>query len=216
MNPNFLSLLDKEIFLDYDIAYNYLKLSKYDLAISAFNESLKSSFSDLYRYDAYIRIADSYFIQKSYDLAIENYKRGIKFNYDSTYPYFQIALSYGLMEEPEEKISQLKAIINSFPNSQIIDDCYFELAITLAKSENFEKALNNYNLIIEKFPKSTFVPRAILNKALILYNKGDLMNSEIFKGICKKVSTEITVTQAIQTLKEIAVRKILLISFPCG
>ena len=75
MNPNFLSLLDKEIFLDYDIAYNYLKLSKYDLAISAFNESLKSSFSDLYRYDAYIRIADSYFIQKSYDLAIENYKR---------------------------------------------------------------------------------------------------------------------------------------------
>ena len=82
------------------------------------------------------------------------------------------------MEELEEKISQLKAIINSFPNSQIIDDCYFELAITLAKSENFEKALNNYNLIIEKFPKSTFVPRAILNKALILYNKGDLINSE--------------------------------------
>ena len=208
MNPKFLSLLDKEIFLDYDLAYNYLKLSKYDLAISAFNESLKSSFSDLYRYDAYLRIADSYFIQKSYNSAIENYKRGIKFNYDSTYPYFQIALSYGLMEEPEEKISQLKAIINSFPNSQIIDDCYFELAITLAKSENFEKALNNYNLIIEKFPKSTFVPRAILNKALILYNKGDLINSEtLLKEYVKKFPSEITVTQAIQTLKEIAIEK---------
>ena len=102
-----MSLLDKEIFLDYDLAYNYLKLSKYDLAISAFNESLKSSFSDLYRYDVYLRIADSYFIQKSYNSAIENYKRGIKFNYDSTYPYFQIALSYGL-EEPEEKLLNLK------------------------------------------------------------------------------------------------------------
>ena len=52
MNQNLKSVLDKEIFIDYDIAYNYLKLSKYDLAISAFNESLKSSFSDLYRYDA--------------------------------------------------------------------------------------------------------------------------------------------------------------------
>ncbi len=208
MNPKFLSLLNKEIFLDYDIAYNYLKLSKYDLAITAFNESLKSSFSDLYRYDSYLRIADSYFIQKSYNSAIENYKRAIKLNEDTIYPYFQIALSYGLMGEPTKKISQLKAIIKSFPSSPIIDDCYFELAITLAKSDNFEKALNNYDVIIKKFPKSTFVPKAILNKALILYNKEDLINSEnLLKEYVKKFPTEITVTQAIQTLKEISIEK---------
>ena len=208
MDQKLITVLDKDMFIDYDIAYNYLKLSKYDLAVSAFNESLKSSFSDSYRYDSYLRIADSYFILKSYSSAIENYKRAIKLKNDSTYPYFQIASSFGLLERPLEKINQLKATIESFPSSNIVDDCYFELAITYAKSENFEKALKNYNLIIEKFPKSVFTPKAILNKALILYNNGDLTNSEnLLREYVKKFPTEITVTQALSTLKEIAVEK---------
>ena len=62
----------------------------------------------------YLRIADCYFVLKSYNLAIENYKRAIKLNNDSTYPYFQIALSFGLLEKPLEEINQLKAIINYF------------------------------------------------------------------------------------------------------
>ena len=162
----------------------------------------------MYRYDTYLRIADSYFILKSYSSAIENYKRAIKLNNDSTYPYFQIASSFGLLERPLEKINQLKEIIESFPSSNIVDDCYFELAITYANSENFEKALKNYNLIIEKFPKSVFTPKAILNKALILYNNGDLTNSEnLLREYVKKYPTEITVTQALSTLKEIAVEK---------
>ena len=65
--------LDKEIFIDYDIAYNYLKLSKYNLAVSAFNESLGSSFSELYRYDSYLRIADSYFVLKNYSYSIKRW-----------------------------------------------------------------------------------------------------------------------------------------------
>ena len=107
MDTKLISELDKEKFIDYDIAFNYLKLSKHDLAISAFNESLTSSFSDEYRYDVFLRIADSYFILKSYSSAIENYKRAIKLNNESTYPYFQIAQSLGLLERPSEKINQL-------------------------------------------------------------------------------------------------------------
>ena len=208
MDPNSLSQLDKEILMDYDVAYNYLMLSKYDLAISAFNESLKSGFSDLYRYDAYLRIADSYFILKSYNSAVENYRRAIKLNNDLTYPYFQIAISLGLLERSSEKIEQLNTIIESFPNSTIVDDCYFELATTYANSELFEKALINYNLIIEKFPKSIFVPKVFLNKGLILYNNGDLKNSEsLLREYVKRFPTEITVTQALSILKEIAVEK---------
>jgi len=203
-----ISVLDKEKFIDYDIGYNYLKLLKYDLAVSAFNESLKSSFSDDYRYDTYLRIADSHFILKSYKSAIENYKRAIKLSSESTYPYFQIALSFGLIERTSEKINQLKEIIESFPRSPILDDCYFELAITHANSENFDKAIEYYNLTIEKFPKSVFTPKAILNKALIIYNNGDLINSEnLLKEYVIKFPTEITVTQALLTLKEIAVEK---------
>ncbi|RZP10196.1 MAG: tetratricopeptide repeat protein [Flavobacteriales bacterium] len=204
----FISVLDKEIFIDYDIAYNYLKLSKYNLAVSAFNESLGSSFSELYRYDSYLRIADSYFVLKNYSSAIENYRRAIKLNKRPTYPYFQIALSYGLLDKPLEKINQLKSIIKSFPGSTVIDDCHFELATTFANSENYEKALKNYDYIIEKFPKSIFAPKAILNKALILYNEGDLINSEnLLREYVKKFPTEITVAQALVTLKEIAIER---------
>ena len=125
-----------------------------------------------------------------------------------TYPYFQIALSYGLLEKPLEKINQLKSIIKSFPGSTVIDDCYFELATTFANSENYEKALNNYDNIIEKFPKSIFAPKAILNKALILYNKGDLISSEnLLREYVKNFPSEITVAQALLTLKEIAIEK---------
>ena len=153
-----MSVLDKEIFIDYDIAYSYLKLSKYNLAVSAFNESLGSSFSELYRYDSYLRMADCYFVLKNYSSAVENYRRAIKLNKSPTYPYFQIALSYGLLEKPLEKINQLKSIIKSFPGSTVIDD-YFELATTFANSENYEKALNNYDYIIEKFLKVSLLQR---------------------------------------------------------
>ena len=38
MDIKLISELDKEKLIDYDIAFNYLKLSRHDLAISAFNE----------------------------------------------------------------------------------------------------------------------------------------------------------------------------------
>ena len=64
------------------------------------------------------------------------------------------------------------------------------------------------NFTIQKFPESVFTPKAILNKALIIYNSGDLINSEnLLKDYVIKYPTEITVTQALLTLKEIAIEK---------
>ena len=60
--------------------------------------------------------------------------------------------------------------------------------------------------MIGRFPKSPYLPKAILNKGLILYNQEKLSHAEsVLKNLVRRFTKDAVAQQALGTLKEIAV-----------
>ena len=98
--------------LNYNIAYCYFKLNKYELAISYFNQFIASKTSDqTVLNDAYLRLGDSYYATAAYQNAISNYDIAVKNKANkSDYAQFQKGMSFGLLGDNYRKIKELNTL----------------------------------------------------------------------------------------------------------
>ena len=195
-------------FIDYNLAYCYLKKKDYDLAINFFNSFLKKTNSNKnFHYDAILRLADSYFALKAYWPAMDNYFKIFSNSHeDSDYALYQTAKSYGFIDRTEKKIKSLENLVNNFEESNLMDDSLFELALSYSKENNNKKALESYDQIIKYYDSSPYRSKALLNKALILYNDELLLESyEILKRLVRAYPNESLSRQALIKAKEIAI-----------
>ena len=103
--------------LNYNLAYTYFKLKDYANASNYFEKFIKNKSNDKLRQnDAYLRLADGYFVSSKYQNAIEAYKKAIQINeIETDYAAFQTAMSQGYLGKGADKISELKAFINQYP-----------------------------------------------------------------------------------------------------
>src|SRR5690606_34328490 len=92
--------------VDYNLAYSYFKLKDYNKAIAAFSDYVDTNNGDNRKLnDAYLRLADSYFVSSKYWPAIETYNKAIARNSGSSdYAAYQKALSYGFVDRSATKI----------------------------------------------------------------------------------------------------------------
>lgn len=157
----------------YNLGYNYFKLKEYTQAINYFQKYTSSSTKDLVKKsDAYLRIADSYFVSSSYWKAIENYSLAIE-NDPSVRDYatYQKAISYGFVNKNEKKIEALESFFDKYPKSNYKDAALFELANTYLSQDKNRKAMMMYEKLITEVPSSKFIPKALLKQGLILDNE---------------------------------------------
>jgi len=149
-------------FIDYNLAYCYLKKKDYDLAINFFNSFLKKINSNKnFHYDAILRLADSYFALKAYWPAMDNYFKIFSNSHeDSDYALYQTAKSYGFVDRTEKKIKSLENLVNNFEESNLMDDSLFELALSYSKENNNKKALESYDQIIKYYDSSPYRSKA--------------------------------------------------------
>ena len=67
-------------------------------------------------------------------------------------------------------------------------------------------AIKTYEKLVSRFPQSPYIPRALLNKGLILYNQEKLIESqEILKYLVVRYPKDGVAKQALGTLKEISI-----------
>jgi tetratricopeptide (TPR) repeat protein len=160
------------LLLDYTIGYCHFKLKKYEKAGASFTAFLqKNSISDALKYDALIRLGDSYFATTNYKEAILAYKK-VTDNYGlgSDYAMFQIAMSYGFISKNEAKVSALKKVINDYKISNLKDDALYQLGNTYSKLKEHKNAHLAYDKLLEEHPKSVFLSRSLLRQGLLYYN----------------------------------------------
>ena len=86
---------------------------------------------------------------------------------------YQQAISYGFVNRLAQKIALLKELIAQFPTSSLVDDCQFELALSYTKKGDDQAAIAAYDIIINQTKGSPYRSKALLNKGLIQYNKGN-------------------------------------------
>lgn len=189
--------------IDYNIAYTYFKLKKYNLAAEAFDEFAKKTNSNATQYDAYVRLGDSYFAEGKYWPAMESYNKAIAMNaYRSDYAFFQKAYSYGFVNKNDRKIEELQNFLKKYPKSIYYDDALYHLANTYSSTSNETQAINYYQKLINNYPKSPYYARSLSKKGLINYNKENYQAAlRDLKKLVAEYPNSKEARQAVQTVR---------------
>ncbi|UUC45469.1 tetratricopeptide repeat protein [Flavobacterium cerinum] len=157
---------------NYDLAYTYFKQKEYEQAAKYFQEYINIAKDDKVRLnDAYLRMADCYFVTTKYWPAMEAYNKAIELkSVDADYAYFQKAISYGFVSRNDKKVEELNAFLKAYPKSKYADDALYEMGNTYVTLNNTEKALQAYDRLIADYKDSSYSAKAILRQGLIYYN----------------------------------------------
>ncbi|WP_423127576.1 tetratricopeptide repeat protein [Gaoshiqia sp. Z1-71] len=174
----------------YNHGYAYLKLANYEQSAASFRKYI-----DLNRNrpseklgDAYNRLGDCYYINRDYRNAVNSYEQAYaQRTYDPDYALYQKALSLGIQREQEQKISSLRSLLQTFPQSAFVDDALFELGRTYERMNENQVAIGYYRDLLKEFPQSSYQPKALLQLGLIYYNMSDYNKAlDYYKQVAEK------------------------------
>jgi tetratricopeptide (TPR) repeat protein len=159
--------------VQYNTAYSYFNLKKYDEALDWFRRYTAST-KDTRRKtvaDSYNRIGDCFFMKLSYWVAIENYEKAIALGAsDADYALFQKGFCLGLVNRQEKKITFLSQLLTDYPKSAYVDDGLYEIGRAYCSTKQTDKGIESFNKILTDFPTSSYVPKALLQLGLLYFN----------------------------------------------
>ena len=190
--------------LGYNLAYTYFKKKDYVQAILYFKSFVSNNKDNKIRLnDAYLRLADSYFVTSNYENAIAMYNEALNVNkIEMDYAFFQKAMSSGYMGNTDQKISELETFISNYPNSKLRDDAMYTLGNAYVKSGNTDKGLALYNSLIIEYSESPFISKALLSQGLVFYNKNENEKALTkFKKIAGEYPASQEANQAVATAR---------------
>ncbi|HEX7903584.1 MAG TPA: tetratricopeptide repeat protein [Chitinophagaceae bacterium] len=165
----------------YNLGYAYLRKENYAAAVSFFeplgrNPALNSN--ELTQ-DAYIRTADSYFMQKEYARAKTMYDNVIKFSWPAEdYATFQNAMIAGIRSSAD-KINLLNTMNRKFPTSSLVTDANMEIANTYMADERFNEAIPFLTKVLKGDGNASLKPQAYQKLGIAYYNLNN--NTEALK-----------------------------------
>lgn len=205
---NAASKLNEFQLIDYQIGYTHFKLKDYNASALAFQRFLNKDLQDLtLKDDATIRKGDSYFAIRNYSKAIESYKIVAEsYGVSADYAQYQVGMSYGFLNDHQEKINQLEGLLTNFEASNYRDDALFELANTYAIEKDNTNSHNAYDRLFKDHSRSNYIPTALLRNGLLYYNDNE-NNKAIatFKEIVSKFPNSTEAKQAVENARNVYV-----------
>jgi TolA-binding protein len=137
--------------VNYNIGYAYYLQKDYNNAIMWFRKYTGyEKENDKKRLnDAYLRIADSYFITKDYRGAFDFYGEaaGLKI-LETDYALLQRSIAAGLLAKNDDKEKGLKQLLSEYPNSVYKSDAYYELGKFYLAKGTSDEAVIYFNKLI--------------------------------------------------------------------
>ncbi len=122
--------------------------------------------------EAKTRLADCWFMEKNYQESSALYQdvASRTFSKDDIYATYMGALSYGLIGQPQKKISMLKDIIDNKSNSSYYHKSLYELGRTYVQEEDNSDAIECFNLLLQDNGDSTYRTKSLLELGMIHSN----------------------------------------------
>ena len=192
---------------NYSLGYAYFNQKDYAESrnsfkqyIDSYNESNKKKLND-----AYLRLADSHFVQKDYPAAIASYNKARDVEvFDQDYALFQISRCYGYSDQLPEKISELMKLLNQYPQSPYVAASKFEIGDSYFKQNQLEKAYTYLNDVVVNHESSAYVKRSLKTIGLIYYRQGKLDEAiAAFKQVIENYANDADSKEALDRLKDI-------------
>lgn len=189
--------------VNYSLGYANFKLKNYDESVMLFDAYAKSANNSSKKNDAYLRLADSQFVNGKYWPAMESYNKVIESKGSEVdYAVYQKAISYGFVDRNENKIKELNSFITNYPNSSYVVDAMYELGSTYSNLNKSNESIATFNKLINQFPNSAFVPKAMLKQGLVFYNEKENAKSlERFKKVVSDYPTTPEAVEAVETAR---------------
>lgn len=191
----------------YGKAYAQLKLKAYTKALENYHQFIHfdKGKNDKLNADAEQRIGDIYFLQKNYAQSIRYFKSALaKSDFDKDYALFQVAMSQGYLEEPEEKILTLYTLIEEVPESVYRPQAMFEIGSTYFETEQYNLALEVLEDLENEYPSNKLVAETYLKRGLIyikLHN--DEASRDAFLYVFENYPNSKAANEALISLKEV-------------
>jgi len=190
--------------LDYNIAYTYFKQKNYSQATSFFSQFIEKNQTDKIRLnDAYLRLADGYFVSSRYSEAISTYDKAMEIGkIENDYAFFQKAMSYGYIGKESDQTEQLKQFIAKYPTSKLRDDAMYALGNSYVKAGEDAKAIAIYNQLKKEYSTSPFTRKGQLRQGLVYYNASQNEQAlTTFKAVAKAYPGTPEANQAVATAR---------------
>jgi tetratricopeptide (TPR) repeat protein len=158
----------------YSLAYSQLKTENYETARENFEQvagTNVSAVSSPIEQDAYLRVADCYFMTRNYRQALRIYEQVLNQRLPGAdYALLQRAVIAGASSKNSEKIGLLQSLERQFPGSAFTGEANMEIANTYMSDENFQAALAPLNLVLGNSKASSLHPQAYLKLGIAYFN----------------------------------------------
>lgn len=190
----------------YILGYSYMGLDNFEQAAQNFKQvaSNISPSSTNIQQDAYVRLADSYFMLKNYTTAKAMYQNVINSSLpQSDYSLYQLSLINGI-NNPSEKINTFNSLIQRYPQSDLVPDAYIQIANAYMAQQDFRSAIPYLDKVLTMNSASAQFPKVLLKRALSNYNL--LKNAEALADYQKLISQypqSIEADEALDNMKNI-------------
>lgn len=157
---------------NYDVGYSWFQKENYSKALSFFEQVTKTVgvTSSAMEQDAYVRSADSYFMNSDFTRANSMYENVISNALpQSDYAMFQKSLIAGV-KSSSNKINTLNRLLKQYPQSTLVPEVNMEIAQTYIADEKFLSAVPFLTNVINSPAAGGLKPRAYLKLGLVYYN----------------------------------------------
>ena len=155
----------------YNLAYAYFKQGEYTLANSYFRKYEKLATDSMYLNDAYLRIADCFFMTQEYSLSENYYDKAIAYSlFDEDYAMYKRSVALRLVGKNITKVKLLNHLISDFLTSAYYDNALYDLARYYKNNGKNDLALSYYDKLLEQTRDEQFVADAHLSKGMIYFN----------------------------------------------
>ena len=160
--------------LSYNVAYSHLKAREFIPAARWFDIYLNEGDKNV-RKDALLRRGDCDFARRDYASAISAYRNAVKEIgvSEDIYPYYQLALCYGLTGDKKAKAEALSFVMNANPETPMYADGLYELGRAYMDINENSKAMSAFNLLRENASNKSVRAKALIGMGMVSRNTQD-------------------------------------------
>ena len=161
----------------YGLAYCNFMEEKYPTAIKWLDSYLQRGVEGSklsYRKDALERKGDCLYITGKYkeasavyDTVVVNY-----FDKNDIYPYYQSAISHGLIGDNAKKISLLENVLKADSTANYYPDAMYELGRSYVSARKDNEAYDAFKILSVKSPNANYKAKAYLEMGMLSRNNG--------------------------------------------
>ena len=173
---------------NYAIAYCYFAQKDYSSARNFFDLYLKRNNGEEKMADAAARLGDCWFMLGNFSSASDEYEHAIHLSKaDNEYCLYQKAICSGRQKKYQEKIADLKLLLQKFPGSTHMKTSYLEIAEAYVRDNQYDNAIQWYRKYMSEFPNSGQENSINAQIGVLWMNKNDNEKAmEVFLELLKK------------------------------